>query len=201
MRLVLRCLGRNGDRHGHRHRRGDRLRGGIAGRPGGLRPDRGLRGERELPALLPRTFLPGKPLPGKPLLTGRNRPTRRHGLPRRHRLPRLSRLVLVLRPVGRPVRVGRRQGEHRARPGLLRRRALLSRGQGPATAPRRLRVLLRRGGQRGRQGVLLLGAAVGAPAIGRGDALRRNGPAQAGARGRGARGVLVGGDDGALGHP
>ncbi|OSZ55278.1 hypothetical protein OQI_39485, partial [Streptomyces pharetrae CZA14] len=183
MRLVLRCLGRNGDRHGHRHRRGDRLRGGIAGCPGGLRPDRVLRGERELPALLPRTLLPGKSLSGKSLsgkslpgkslsgkslsgkslpgkslsgkslLTGRNRPTRRHGLPRRHRLTRLSRLALVLRPVGRPVRVGRRQGEHRARPGLLRRRALLSRGQGPATAPRRLRVLLRRGGQRGRQGV------------------------------------------------
>ncbi|MFE6988621.1 hypothetical protein, partial [Streptomyces pharetrae] len=101
-----------------------------------MRPDRVLRGERELPALLPRTFLPGKSLSGKTLsgktlsgktlLTGRNRPTRRHGLPRRHRLTRLSRLALVLRPVGRPVRVGRRQGEHRAWPGLLRRRALLS---------------------------------------------------------------------------
>src|SRR5690606_37522499 len=127
------------------------------------------------------------------------------------------------RRCGRLVALGGRQREHRARRRLLRRRSFGRGRQRASAAPRGLRLTgagrvrravgrgralvsavgrrARRGrcGEGGRECVLVTGGAPGAPSGGGGDALGRDGPAEAGAGGRGARRVLGGRDDGALG--
>ena len=118
------------------------------------------------------------------------------------------------RSLGRPVRVRRRQGEHRTGPGLLRRGPLRRGGQRTPAPPGRLPTVLdiagtvgtlgmrdgsrvgslrlRRttGGQRGqprRQRVLFATSAQGKLPLGRGHTLRRHGPAEPVARRRRSR--------------
>ncbi|MDG9721136.1 hypothetical protein QC282_31955, partial [Streptomyces sp. DH24] len=173
---------------------------GCGARPGrGALPVTGAvtgAGNPPLPDGLP---LPeGMPLPGNPprpgalpvpgvlpltgLLNGPGTP----GLSRLTGLPGLTstrtRPGALARVIG-PVRIGRRQGEHRAGPRLLRGGAFVRGGQGAATASRRLGgrgaggVHAGRSGLRGRQRVLGAGLAAGPASGGRGPARRRHRPA------------------------
>lgn len=143
-------------------------------------------------------------------------------------LPRRRRLSLGLRRrqscrarvVGRSVRLGGREGEHRAGGRLLRGRALRRGGEGAPSSPVLLRgtrarrtlpgdreLSLRLGrfggaarGQRRRQRVLFA-AVVQRPTPGRHrHALRRHRPAETGTRGGGPGAVLAGHHHGTLGH-
>lgn len=112
---------------------------------------------------------------------------------------------LPLGAYGRPVGVGGRQGEHRARGRFLSGGTFVGGSQGTPASPGRLRVLrggtVGSGGQRGRQRLLgPLPRGQGTTTVGRGHALRRHRTAQAGPGGRGPGGMLGGRDDGTLGH-
>lgn len=114
---------------------------------------------------------------------------------RSDRNPRCRRLDLRRR-IRHPVRLGRRQGEHRARARLLGGGPLGRGREGTPTTPGRLSVLAHLGlgtarGQRGRQRL---------PFAGRGHALRRHRPAQTRTGGRGPGGMLRRRHHSALGH-